>query len=92
MIYRVWNAVNRPEGVEVKEWHRRFISVDSPLEAYQVIEFLRSLQSSDVSAERSEFGLEYLCADGWKEWHDSGGLDVLERFGTGIRDPQPVHA
>jgi len=90
MIYRVWNAVNRPDGVEVSDWHRSFIPVDSAVEGYELIEFLRSLQPSVRSAVRNEFGLEYRCVGGWKEWHDSGGLDVFERFGAEIREGAPV--
>jgi len=90
MIYRVWNAVNRPDDVDAKDWHRHFIPVDSAAEGYEVIEFLRSLQPADRSVVRSEFGLEYRCVDGWKEWFDSGGLDVFERFGAEVHEPEPV--
>jgi hypothetical protein len=79
-MYRVWNAVNRPKDVLIRDWHRHFISVPSPAAGYHVIEAVRSFQTSDCSAERSEFGLEYLCVDGWKEWFDDAGLDVVEHY------------
>lgn len=92
MTYRVWNAINRPAGVDLVDWHRRFIPVHSPLTGSEVIEVLRAQQAADPFVGTSEFGLEYLSVGGWKEWYDSGGLDVLERFGSELchRELVPV--
>jgi len=90
MKYRVWNAVNRPPDVKLENWCRNYISVYSPASGYEVITTLQSQQATDVLVMTSEFGLEYFSVDGWKEWYDDGGFDVLERFETEVREQEPV--
>ena len=92
MKYRVWNAVNRPPGTRLGNWRRQYVSVYSPASGYEVITILRSQQAADVSIVTSEFGLEYFSIDGWKEWYDDGGFDVLERYEAEVpkREPVPV--
>ncbi len=90
MKYRVWNAVNRSPDTELEDWHRHYISVYSPASGYEVITILRSQQATDASVMTSEFGLEYFSIDGWREWYDDGGFDVLERFGTKSRERELV--
>ncbi len=90
MLYRVWNAINRPPGVELGHAHRRFVPVPSAMAGYEVIEALRAGQDDDPSVLTSEFGLEVLSVGGWKEWYDDGGLDVIERFGSPARERRLV--
>ncbi len=90
MKYRVWNAINRPPDMKLEDCHRRVISVHSPVCGYEAIRRLQSQQAADVSVMTSEFGLEYFSTDGWKEWYDDGGFDVLERFETEVRKQEPV--
>jgi len=90
MKYRVWNAINRPPGTRLGDWRRQYISVYSPTSGYEVITDLQSQQEADLSIVKSEFGLEYLSVDGWKEWYDDGGFDVLEGFGTEVPEQEPI--
>jgi hypothetical protein len=90
MFYRVWNAINRPAGVELGHGHRRFVPVPSAAAGYAVIEALRARQDEDPSVLTSEFGLEVLSIGSWKEWYDDGGLDVMERFGSPARERRLV--
>ena len=80
MCHRVWNAVNRPLGTEMEGARRLFFSVASPEEGCAVIRHLRTRREEDPTVVTSEFGLEVLSVDGWSEWHDRHGRDVMERF------------
>ena len=90
MMYRVWNAVNRPAGVDLGHANRRFVPVPSAAAGYEVIEMLRVRQEEDPSVSTSEFGLEVRSVGGWNEWYDDGGLDVMERFGSPARERRLV--
>jgi hypothetical protein len=89
MKYRVWNVVRCMTDVDSDD-SCRHLAVRSPMEGFEAIEKLRSEQSTDRSIVSSEFGLEVLSVDGWKEWYDDGGLDVLERFEAPVREREPV--
>ncbi len=80
MRYRVWNAVNRPLNVGMEDVRRLFFSVASPEEGRDVIRHLQTRREEDFSVVTSEFGLEILSVDGWSEWHDRRGHDVMEHL------------
>jgi len=80
VCYRVWNAVNRPPGVEMEDARRLFFSVASPEEGCAVIRHLQTRREEDPSVVTSDFGLEILSVGGWSEWHDGRGRDAMEHF------------
>jgi hypothetical protein len=78
--YRVWSAVNRPLATEMEDARRLFFSVGSPKEGCAVIRHLQARREEDPAVVTSEFGLEVLSVDGWSEWHDRHGRDVMGHF------------
>jgi hypothetical protein len=89
MLFRVWNeARRRPVGWTGNPPRRAFFSVGSPREARRVIESLeRSRSCEPFRSSVDEFGLEFLCDRGWREWYDREGLDVMghaPRDGEGL--------
>lgn len=80
MLYRVWNAVNRPPGTEIQDAHRMFFSVASPQEGADVIGHLQARRDEDTAVVTSEYGLEMLAVGEWREWRDRDGCDVMEHL------------
>lgn len=80
MLYRVWNVVNRPYDTEVEDVRRLFFGVSSPGEACTVIQRLQKRREEDPTVITSECGFEILSGDGWTEWHDRHGHDVMDHF------------
>jgi hypothetical protein len=78
--YRVWSAVNRSPDTEMQDARRLFFSVASPKEGCAVIRRLRARREEDPAVVTSEFGLEVLSVEGWSEWHDRHGRDVMGHF------------
>jgi hypothetical protein len=81
MLFRVWNeARRRPVGRTGSRPCRAFFSVGSPREARAVIESLKRSRSCEpFRSSVDDFGLEFLCDRGWREWYDWEGLDVMGR-------------
>ena len=92
MIYRVWNAVHRPDDVKHEEWPRHYLAVPTPGAGYEVIEFILRGRVQHTYQEKSEFGLEVFTGNGWTEWYDDGGLDVVEHFQRAIWERETVAA
>ena len=88
MCYRVWNAVNRPLDAEMEAARRLFFSVGSPEEGCAVIRYLQTRREADRAVIISEFGLEVLSVDGWTEWYDRHGRDVMESFRLSLVEVQ----
>jgi len=88
VCYRVWNAVNRPFDAEIDSVRRLFFSVGSPKEGCAVIRRLQARREADRGVVTSEFGLEVLSVDGWTEWYDRHGRDVMDSFRLSLVEAQ----
>jgi len=86
MLYRVWSVVNRPRGAGAREARRLLFSVRSPSEARTVIRLLRTKREEDPTVLASEYGLEIFTAEGWTEWHDRRGRDVLQGLRASVAE------
>ena len=76
MVYRVWSEAR---GSHARP-RRTYFCVSTPQEGEQVIEFLKRTRRYEVFRSSFDvFGLEFLSDDGWREWHDPGGFDVMGR-------------
>jgi len=77
MLYRVWKIAHRVDGAVPGSARRLLFSVDSPREACVAIEQLRARERGNPAPQSGTYGLEVRSADGWIEWHDRRGHDVI---------------
>ena len=84
----MWSTINRPVDTGIEDARRLFFSVESPEEGCAVIKHLQAKREKDPGVVTSEFGLEVLSVDGWSEWHDSHGHDVMEHFRLSLVEAQ----
>ena len=68
--YRVWHAYNVPNNMD-------YYAVAGPKEAEALIRQLTLADLKDPCVVTNAFGLEELEADGYHEWYDPEGKDIL---------------